>query len=256
MAQALSSWQQLVNQILNWRLSPEFKSGVTKKRILERFRGPGGFLGFLTIVVAMLLWNWQLLLASSVGVGIMTLVYSIPTWNWHLRWSEIRKFLNSPNPRLALAVTSGGIACVSTYVTFAIWFDSNNHWLATGLTLQGLGTLLTFTLLLWQIINFYGSQEENQLDELLVNLTETDPLKRLIAVRQITKLIIRNRVDASERQSVNDCLRLLLRQEGEPAIREAIFQGLQALERVQVLSPGSAEMRIPASAEVKSRVSC
>jgi hypothetical protein len=254
-AQASSSWQQLVNQILNW-LPPEFKSGVTKKRVLERFREPGSVLGFLTIVVAMLLWNWQLLLASSVGVGVMILVYSMQAWNWRLRWSEIRKFLNSPNRRLALAVTSGGIACVSTYMTFAIWLDSNSHWLAAGLTLQGLGTLLTFILLVWQIVNFYGSREENQLDELLVNLTATDPLKRLIAVRQITKLIIRNRVDACEQQSVNDCLRLLLRQEEEGAIREAVFQSLQALERAQVLLPSATAIRIPASAKVKNRVSC
>ncbi len=255
MAQASSSWQQLIDQILDEML-PEFKSGATKKLPLKRFRGPGGVLGFLTIVVAMLLWNWKLLFASSAGVGTMMFVYSMQAWRWQLNWSEIKKFLNSPNHRLVIAVISGGIACFSTYMATIIWLESNSHWLAAGVILQGSATLLTLFLLTWQIVSLYGNRDENQLDNLLNNLTEKDPLKRLIAIRLLTKLINKNRIDASELQSIDQCLRLLLCHEEEAAIREAAFSSLQVLERMQMLSSTPVALKIPTTAKVKSRISC
>ncbi|MCC5664031.1 armadillo-type fold-containing protein [Nostoc sp. CHAB 5784] len=256
MAQASSSWQQLINQIPNWNWShPLFKTkGATKQQTFKRFSGPGGFLGFLTIVVAMLLWNWMLLLALLIGVGIMVLVYSMQEWDWQLHWSKIRKFLNSSNRRLALAVISGGLATVTTYMAAAIWVDSHSSWIAAGAIVQGVGTLLTLILLVWQIVNFYGNREEDHLDQLLVNLTEKDPLKRMIALRQLTKVISRKRVDSSVQQDVVECLQLLLSREEEVAIREAAFKSLQACDRLQVLPPKTAATFTPVSAKIKHHV--
>ncbi|MCC5620017.1 armadillo-type fold-containing protein [Nostoc sp. CHAB 5715] len=255
MAQASSSWQQLINQIPNWNWSlPKFKTkGATKQQTFKRFSGPGGFLGFLTIVVTMLLWNWMLLLALSIGVGIMVLVYSMQEWDWQLHWSKIRKFLNSSNRRLALAVISGGLATVTTYMAAAIWVDSHSSWIAAGAIVQGVGTLLTLILLVWQIINFYENREDH-LDQLLVNLTEKDPLKRMIALRQLTKVISRKRVDSSVQQDVVECLQLLLSREEEVTIREAAFKSLQACDRLQVLPPKTATTFTPVSAKIKHHV--
>ncbi len=188
----------------------------------------------------MLLWNWKLLLALSVGVGVMLLVYSMQQWDWRIRWSEVRKFLNSPHSRLVLAVGSGGIATLSTYTASAIWVDSSSPWIAAGAIAQGLGTLLTLILLVWQIFNLHASREDNQLDRLLNNLTQSDPLKRLIAVQQLTRLITRQRVDVSVQQDVSECLTLLLSQEQENTIREAAFESLQVLERLQTLPSSNA----------------
>ena len=256
MAQASSSWQQLINQIPNWNWShPLFKTkGATKQQTFKRFSGPGGFLGFLTILVAMLLWNWMLLLALSIGVGIMVLVYSMQEWDWQLHWSKIHKFLNSSNRRLALAVISGGLATVTTYMATAIWIDSHSSWIAAGAIVQGVGTLLTLILLVWQIVNFYENREEDHLDQLLVNLTEKDPLKRMIALRQLTKVISRKRVDSSVQQDVVECLQLLLSREEEVVIREAAFKSLQACDRLQVLPPKTATTFTPVSAKVKHHV--
>jgi hypothetical protein len=251
--QASSSWQQLINQIPNWTL-PQFKTKSQKQRTVQRFRGPGGYLGFLTIVVAMLLWNWKLLLALLVGVGVMVLVYSMHRWDWQGRWSKIHELLNSPNSRLAASVGSGSVACLSTYMTAAIWVNSSNPWIAAGTIVQGLGTLLTLILLVWQIIQFYGSKEEDQLDQLLVFLTDKDPLKRLIAVRQLAKLVPRKGFDSAVRQNVVDCLRLLLSREEEAIVREAGFESLQALERLQQLSPNTGIPFIPVSASSKHKV--
>ncbi|MEH2390285.1 MAG: armadillo-type fold-containing protein [Nostoc sp.] len=264
MAQASSSWQQLINQIPRWNWSlTKFKTkGATKQQTFKRFSGPGGFLGFLTIVVAMLLWNWKLLLALLIGIGIMVLVYSMQDWDWQLHWSKIRKFLNSSNRRLVLAVVSGGLATVSTYMAAAIWVDSHSPWIAAGAIVQGVGTLLTLILLVWQIVNFYENREEDHLDQLLVNLTEKDPLKRLIALRQLTKIISHKRVYSSVQQDVVECLQLLLSREEEVVIREAAFKSLQACDRLQsvgdhrlqVLAPKTAKTFVPVSAKVKHHV--
>ncbi|ODG98729.1 armadillo-type fold-containing protein [Nostoc sp. KVJ20] len=256
MAQASSSWQQLINQIPNWNWSlPKLKTkGAIKQQTFKRFSGPGGFLGFLTIIIAMLLWNWKLLLALLVGIGVMVLVYSMQEWDWQLRWSKIRNFLNSSNRRLALAVVSGGIGTVSTYMAAAIWVDSHSPWIAAGAIAQGVGTLLTLILLVWQIVNFYENREEDHLDQLLVNLTEKDPLKRLIALRQLTKVITHPRVDSSVQQDVVQCLQLLLSREEEAVVREAAFKSLQTCDRLQVLPPKTAKTFTPISAKVKHHV--
>ena len=176
MAQASSSWKQFINQI------SEIKTASQKQQIFKHFYEPGVLLGLLTIIVAMLLWSWQLLLAVIVGIGIMVFTYSVQKWNWQLRWLEIRKLISSTNSRLAYSVASGGIATVITYMASAIWVDAPSHWLAAGAIVQGIGTLLTLILLVWQIFSVQGNQEEDYLDQLLNNFTEKDPLKRLLSI--------------------------------------------------------------------------
>lgn len=253
MAQALSSWQQLINQLANWSL-PDLKTGASKQRKFQRFSGPGSLLGFLTIIVAMLLWNWKLLLALLIGIGVMLSVYSMQKWDWQKRWSQMQEFVNAPNRQLILAVSSGGIATFTTYIAAAIWFDSNSPWIAAGVIFQGLGTLLTLILLVSQIVNFYGIRQEDQCDRLLDNLTQTDPLKRLVAVRQLTKLVSRKRVDAGIKQNVIECLQLLLTQEKEGVIREAAFASLQALDSAQLPPVNTSGIFIPVSAKVKAQI--
>jgi hypothetical protein len=249
-AQASSSWQQLLNQLAKWSLL--FKTGkATKQGTFKALQEPGGYLGFLTIVIAMLLWNWKLLLAILVGVGVMVLVYSMQRWDWRSHWSEIRKLFNSPNRRLALSVTSGGIATFSTYMAAAIWVDSNSPWIAAGAILQALGTLLTIILLVWQIVSFYGIREEEQLDRLLLTLTEQDPLKRLIAVRRLTKFVTNKRIESSVKQNIIECLRLLISREEEVMVREAAFESLQALDLVEQTSSSPATPLKPLSVKLK-----
>lgn len=249
MAQASSSWQQLLNQLANWSLL--FKTERATLQRIKQWQEPGSYLGFLTIVIAMLLWNWKLLLAIIVGVGIMVLVYSMQRWDWRSHWSKIRKLFNSPNRRLALSVTSGGIATFSTYMAAAIWVDSNSRWIAAGAILQALGTLLTIILLVWQIVSFYSIREEEQLDRLLLTLTEQDPLKRLIALRRLTKFATNNRIDSSVKQNIVECLRLLISREEEVMIKEAAFESLQALDLGEQISSTSATPLKPLSAKVK-----
>ncbi|WP_413199668.1 hypothetical protein [Nostoc piscinale] len=254
MAKASFSLQQLINQIPNWSL-PALSPGSSKQQNFKPFSGSGGVLGFLTIVVAMLLWNWKLLLALIVGVGVMLITYSNQQWNWQQRWVEIQKILNGPNRRLVLAVAIGGLATISTYMAAAIWVDSHSPWLATGAILQGLGTLLTLVLLLWQIFSRYRHQDQDVFEQLLLNLTEADPLKRLLAIRRISKFITRQPVNESLQQEVSQCLQLLLTKEEEVIIREAAFESLQILDKLPNLPSSKATPLKPVKLKVKTQKS-
>ncbi len=253
MAQGSSSWQQLINQIPSWML-PVLKTVATKQRNIQRYREPGGILSFLTIVIAMLLWNWKLLFASSIGIGAMVSAYSMQKWNWQKHWSKYSQFFHRENRRLVVAVVSGGIATLSSYIAVSVWVGSKNPWIATGAILQGMGTLLTLILLVWLITNINDNQQQNHLDQLLVNLTESDPLKRLVAIRQLTKLVKSSDVDASERQCVAECLQLLLIQEEESLIRDAAFDSLQALESKHFYNLGNPTLLKPLAVKAKQAI--
>ena len=92
-----SSWLQ---QLLNWiesLLLIRVKGRSFKQLYFHHFRGSGGWLVFLTVVVAMLFWNWKLLLATGAGVLVMLLVYLMQEWDWLLYWSRVRQFFNGSN---------------------------------------------------------------------------------------------------------------------------------------------------------------
>ncbi|MDB9453566.1 armadillo-type fold-containing protein [Dolichospermum circinale] len=248
MIQASFSWRQFINQI------SEIKTGSREGRIFKHFSEPGFFLGLLTIIVAILLWNWQLFLALIVGISVMVFTYLIPKFNWQLHWLEIRRLISSPNIRFAYSIASGGVATVITYMASAIWVDSPSPWLAAGAIIQGIGTLLTLILLVWQIFSFQGSQQQDYLDKLLSDLTETDPLKRLLAVSKLNKFIFRQRFDTALQQDVIKCLQIFLSQEKEVIIREAALDCLQNLNGLQLLKPINTKVITPISVKAKSKV--
>ncbi|BCL36915.1 hypothetical protein NSMS1_33620 [Nostoc sp. MS1] len=183
----------------------------------------------------------------------MLLVYSMQKWDWRLRWVELQKLFNGSNRRLVIAVGSGGIATVSTYMAAAIMADSPSPWIAAGAIAQGIGTLLTIILLVWQLIKSYAGKEENNFEQLFLNLTEKDSLKRLVTLRRITKIIKTQKIDSELQREITQCLQLLLTREEEPIVREAAFEGLQALEPLQPLQSQPMSPLKPLSTKVKAQ---
>jgi hypothetical protein len=240
-----SFWRQIMNQI------PQMKTGSPKKRIFKNFSEPGFMLGLLTIIVAMLVWNWQLLLSLVVGITVMLLSYSWQKWNWQLWWLEIRKFFASANSHLAVAVVSGGLTTIITYLIVSIWVNFPSHWLATATIIQGMTTLLTLVLLLWQVFNIRLNREEENIDKLLDKITEDEPLKRLVALRKLNKYLVSQDVDINLKEDLSQCLQLLLNQEKETIIKEAVLDCLQNVDEFKVISSNSQEILIPISVQKK-----
>jgi hypothetical protein len=243
-AQASSRWQQLVKRIKGSSLT---QSNLSKRKQFQmhRFREPGGWLFGLTVVVAMLLCNWRLFLATGVGVFVLMLVYLMQEWDWQVNLSDLRRFLSGSNRQLTLAVGSGGVATLSTYIAVSIWIDSDSSWIAAGAILQGFGTLATLLLLVWQIINRQANRDEAKLNAMLADLTDVDPLKRLIAVRQLIQWGTDSQLERHTRRHLADYFCLMLNREQETVVRDAVLEGLQVFGNTPILNKGTAPLQIP-----------
>jgi hypothetical protein len=193
------------------------------------------------ILVALLIWNWQLVMALAVGAVVLVSIYLVQQGQWKIPKIDWRWMWTGANRSMTLAIASGGIAAFSAYITTGIWFEAEQSWLALGVILQGFGTLAVLLLLTWQTLNQQfkpaGLRDDQRLDELLGRLSDADPLKRLIAVRQITqKLQAEAAIEASTFSLtsmppayVADCFRLMLNRETEPSVCSALLDGLQSL---------------------------
>lgn len=248
MSQASPQLQQFVDRLWDW-LVPFLRSPILKQvnQWLEEFKG---WLGGLAILLLLLIWNWQLVASVGVGLGALVLVYltqqgqwQLPKLSWHKVWSR-------SNRPLSLAIVAGLIVCFGTYLTIAIWIESGGSWQAKGMILQGVGILTILVLLGWQALERYqGDRDEthphlNQVNQLLADLSAADPLKRLIAVRCITRWTI----DASSSDDrpfplpmstlhLTDCFRLMLNRETDPTVCRALLESLKTLKQQQ-LQPG------------------
>jgi hypothetical protein len=212
--------------------SPQI-SNTLLKWLLERLTRSPGPLAILTLLAVWGWWNSQLLAATGLGIGAMMLVYRAESWNWQ----QVRSFWHSPSRRLVLAVGSGGIATLGTYMSLAIWADSDNHWIALSAILQNFGTIAIVALLVRQVLSHNASKDEAVVDRILADLTDADPVKRLIAVRQMTNLVKSPgfRKQSSLKSSIAlshtaECFRLMLSQEPEALVRNALLEGLQTLD--------------------------
>lgn len=211
-------------------------TGIKSER---RFRVFSRWLLAAIGIAIALLWNWKLLLATAVGIGAMWSVYRLQGKNWHAYRINLQKFLGSSHRQFTLAVSSGGVAALLTYMAVSIWATVENRWLAAGAIFQGIGTLLTLALLSWHAIAPQTHSNEDKYDPLLADLTQSDPLKRLIAVRQLTRLAAKESFNTPHRAQVVQYFHLLLAQESEAIVREAVLEGLQAFE------PRNSDLRRP-----------
>ena len=243
MAQASSWWQQIVKQLFGSSSLPEFKSRAFQS-LSSQYSGALGFwlLG-LSVALAMLICNWKLLLATSIGLLVMWLVWKLQACNWQLYWATLRRIFGGANRQLTIAVGSGGLATLSTYTAVSIGVDTDSPWIATGAMLQGLGTLAILVLLVWQMIGRQVFPNQAKLDRILADLTAADPLKRLIAVRHLTRLM--KKYDEMQQQAIADYFRLMLNQEQESIIRAAVLDGLETFNNAQKLAVGNDPLAIP-----------
>lgn len=182
-------------------------------------------------MAVLLIWHWKLLFALGIGLLIMLLTYAWQAGNWQIPWAELRRKLGSTKQRFGLAVATGGIATLSTYISLAIWSEAKSFWSATGAIGQGLGTLTVLLLLVGHLLDHHSEPATTRFDQLVSDLTDPDALKRLIAVRQLTQAVTVPGADRAQRRAVVDYLRLLLSRESEPVVRNAVLVSLQALDK-------------------------
>lgn len=190
-------------------------------------RSKGWLLGGLGILLLwILLWQW--LLALTVGLLAMAGCYLTQQGQlkaglgWQRLWSRA-------NRALSLSALAGLVATGSTYLALAIWIESDRSWLASGLILEGFSLLAILSLLLWRQWDPNSSAGLQAKPTAYLNqLSDADPLQRLIAVRQLTQLAQQAHPPLAPTY-LSEYFRLMLDRELEPLVCNALIEGLQQL---------------------------
>jgi len=184
----------------------------SKNKNIQKF-----FLYSLAVLFStyMLLWNWQIVLATTAGVGIMVTMYVLQTSP--AAWKIWQNCLSGLNRKLVISVVSGGIAAIATFCVTLLWSDSEKHWLALVGILQGLGTLLVIFLLGWQIWD--KDSKRNVFDSYLTDLTHSDPLRRIIAIRNLATL-------HDSRHPIQEYYRIMLTRENDTIVKKTLLEVL------------------------------
>ena len=192
------------------------------------------------LVFALLWWtNWKLFLATSVGIAGMSACYLVQNPHWQKYYQRWLRFFTGSNRQLTLAVGTGASGAFGTYLAASVWADADNQWLATGSILQGLMSLTTLILILWSVRGKKASSLQAQLDRLLLDLSDRDRLKRLVAIRQLTRLLLSNRLSAEHYQQSIEYYRLMLSEPQPPLIKDALLDSLNLLGAEKVLQQPS-----------------
>ena len=230
-----------MSQAYNWQQI--FKICVLSLKD-KRFRQLSGR-AFCFSIFALLWWmNWKLFLSTSVGIGLISLCYLLQNSHWQRYCQKLPNFFVGSNRQLILAVVTGATGAFCTYLAASVWADAESQWLATGAILQGFASLTTLGLLLWSLWGRKSSSTEAKLDGLLADLSNSDRLKRLVAIRQLTRLLISNRLSAEHYQQTIEYYHLMLSEPQPPVIRNALLESLNILD-VDRTSQKPAAVKIP-----------
>jgi hypothetical protein len=230
-----------VSQATSWQQTLNICRLLIKDKQFQRLSGQA-----LCLMVFALLWwmNWKLFLSTSMGIGAMSACYLAQNSHWQSYCRQWRNFFVGSNRQLSLAVGTGASAAFCTYLAASIWADADNQWLATGNILQGFVSLTTLICLLWSLRGKKASSLEAKLDQLLIDLSDRDRLKRLVAIRQLTRLLINNRLSAEHYEQSIEYYRLMLSEPQPAVIKDALLESLDLLGAAKILEPRSV-IKIP-----------
>lgn len=180
-------------------------------------------------------WNGRLIVSTGAGLGTMWLVYSLRESSWRAAITDLVNALEGVDRHITLSILAGAGATFGTYTVLSIWLEAQSHWLATAMILQGAVTMGALGILLWQ--RFQPSPSQSGLMQSINDLTHDDPLKRLIAARQINQLLSQY---PAQQRDIAEFYQVLLTREPDHLVREAVMDGLQQIMAQPSMTPAKA----------------
>jgi hypothetical protein len=272
-AQAFPPLRQVIYRF--WQFLDAFFDAPALKPVSRRLaRSKGWLLGFSGLVL-LLLWQWQLVVSGGIGLAAMLTVYLVMQGQWQLPNINWQRFWSRSSRPLTLAGVAGGVVWFCTYCTIALWQETGGSWFAKSMILEGFGLLAVLGLLGWQLSRHPADRTHPSAElNLLADLSHSDPVQRLIAIRRIAQQMTQqmtqpitaetslhaDRIDHPDRRTENrkehslkeplslglspahlaDCFRLMLDRETEPIVCRALVESLQALNQLsRAQSPSS-----------------
>jgi hypothetical protein len=192
-------------------------------------KGKSGFAGISGLLL--LFWNAPLVFSTGAGMGTMVLLYLLQDQQWRNEKlpqlnQQLQRQLEGLNQPLVWSAIGGGGAAFLSYLAIAAWAETDSHWLATGILLQGLLTCGVLGLGIRQVLNAKAESIETlEFSHWVEKLSHEDPVARLLAVRQLPAIA----QTLPQQKELLEYFQLMVSHEPEDVVREAVWQALETL---------------------------
>jgi hypothetical protein len=213
-------------------------------------KGKSGFAGIGGLLL--LFWNAPLVFSTGAGMGTMVLLYLLQDQQWRKEKlpqlnQQLQRQLEGLNQPLVWSAIGGGSAAFLSYLAIAAWAETDSHWLATGILLQGLLTCGVLGLGIRQVWNAKAETIEGlEFSHWVEKLSHEDPVARLLAVRQLPAIA----QTLPQQKELLEYFQLMVSYEPEDLVREAVWQALETLApnlnlltKMDDVEPMKAEMK-------------
>lgn len=192
-------------------------------------KGKSGFAGIGGLLL--LFWNAKLVLSTGAGMGTMVLLYLLQDQQWRKEKlpqlnQQLQRQLEGINQPFLWSAIGGGGAAFLSYLAIAAWSETDSHWLATGILLQGLLTCGVLGLGIRQVWKPKADAIETlEFSHWVEKLSHEDPVARLLAVRQLPAIA----QTVTQQKELLEYFQLMVSHEPEELVREAVWQALESL---------------------------
>lgn len=251
-------------------------SQVRAKARLTRWQstsGPACWWGLGLASFALGLMNGALVISAGVGVVAYRQLAQLSPRQWQALRQQVDRALPRPGSTSQRALVLSLLLTASTYTMTSLW--QSTHSLVMALVLTG-QTALTFFVVGLLLRSTRSSTDPSRppslglpqghdslvqprpepdqtvasFERLLGDLTQADPLKRLIAVRQLSRLVGEAPADQAYGDGATvtlqshtmDCFHVMLAHEPEPIVRSAVRQALTLLRASPPLPAGASPL--------------
>jgi hypothetical protein len=250
-----------------WQLASWLEEATTRPdmrlwvRQLRRYTQPGWLLS-AAVFLTLLATHGRFLLVSGAGLGAATLCLRAAKSRKTQRvWRGVRRRIRRPT---AVAIAAGTLTTVNAYGILRLTEPFGDSGLAAGLAMEG---LLVLAVLLglssetgrgrngqWDEGDRRKSRPRSQrsrkistrsLDSLLEQLAHPTPLKRLLAIRHLADWIADHPQQLDAHAQITDCFRVMLREEPDPTLQQALISQVDRLDRSPRLGKGTPPLAIP-----------
>ena len=190
-------------------------------------------------------WNWLLVSAAIAGASVSVISYQLQQGQWQtvrLLWQRLWK---PTNRSLTVAVGTGTLGMLTTYLALNAWLVAESPQQAIASILQGGGTMaIALLLLAWRMQSTTDEPHTPLWDTLSEQLSDSNPIKRLTAIRRATDYALRSSVTA-QRRYLLDSFRLMLKYETDEILQTALVESIQVLQHQHCLGTGAPELTVP-----------
>lgn len=243
---AAQLWHQLW-QLVSWlEESAEKPKYKVWRRYIRRYTRPAWLMAG-TLALVLLSVDARFVLASGAGVGAALAVFYLAQKQWVLPplWRQLVGMLTRSR---GMAIAAGSAATLSTYAALSLNKPFVDPAMAIGLALEGsllLGFLLWLSSRSDRSLEPSSTASADSVDSYLEQLADPNPLKRLLAIRQMTRLARSPETSADVQADLADCFRIMLAHEPDPTVQQALVRHLNLLTPPAQLGEGTAPLVTP-----------